>query len=115
VPEGGWASVVVNVTEKGTTYLAAFMVKALSLAPNDVRIYRGNALVYNAPIPWFMGPEDLKRKYWKEVVEKGYIDVYHGLAGDVGKGLDRPQDIRRDCELHRGLLLAHQPLRAQER
>lgn len=86
VPEGGWASVVVNVTEKGTTYLAAFMVKALSLAPNDVRIYRGNALVYNAPIAWFMGPEDLKRKYWKEVVEKGYIDVYHGLAGDVGKG-----------------------------
>jgi len=86
VPEGGWASVVVNVTEKGTTYLAAFMVKALSLAPNDVRIYRGNALVYNAPIPWFMGPEDLKRKYWEEVVEKGYIDVYHGLASDVGKG-----------------------------
>jgi hypothetical protein len=86
VPEGGWASVVVNVTEKGTTYLAAFMVKALSLAPNDVRIYRGNALVYNAPIAWFMGPEELKRKYWKEVVEKGYIDVYHGLAGDVGRG-----------------------------
>ncbi|PLC65834.1 hypothetical protein B7L68_02720 [Thermoproteus sp. CP80] len=86
VPEGGWASVVVNVTEKGTTYLAAFMVKALSLAPNDVRIYRGNALVYNAPIPWFMGPEDLKRKYWEEVVEKGYIDVYHGLTSDVGRG-----------------------------
>jgi hypothetical protein len=86
VPEGGWASVVVNVTEKGTTYLAAFMVKALSLAPNDVRIYRGNALIYNDPIPWFMGPEELKRNYWKEVVEKGYIDVYHGLAGDVGRG-----------------------------
>lgn len=86
VPEGGWASVVVNVTEKGTTYLAAFMVKALSLTPNDVRIYRGNALVYNAPIAWFMGPEDLKRKYWKEVVENGYIDVYFGLAGDVARG-----------------------------
>jgi len=86
VPEGGWASVVVNVTEKGTTYLAAFMVKALSLAPNDVRIYRGNALVYNAPIAWFMGPEDLKRKYWKEVVEKGYIDIYQGLTHDVSKG-----------------------------
>jgi hypothetical protein len=86
VPEGSWASVVVNVTEKGTTYLAAFMVKALSLAPNDVRIYRGNALIYNDPIPWFMGPEDLKRKYWKEVVERGYIDVYHGLAADVGRG-----------------------------
>jgi hypothetical protein len=51
VREGGWASVVVNVTEKGTTYLAAFMVKALSLASNDVRIYRGNALIYNDPIP----------------------------------------------------------------
>ncbi|NAZ33141.1 MAG: hypothetical protein GU356_02420, partial [Pyrobaculum sp.] len=86
VPEGGWASVVVNVTEKGTTYLAAFMVKALSLAPNDVRIYRGNALIYNDPISWFTGPEELKRKYWKEVVEKDYIDVYFGLGGDVGRG-----------------------------
>ena len=77
---------MVNVTEKGTKYLAAFMVKALSLAPNDVRIYRGNALVYNDPISWFMGPEGLKRRYWREVVERGYIDVYHGLAADVDRG-----------------------------
>jgi len=76
----------VNVTEKGTAYLAAFMVKALYLAPNDVRIYRGNALIYNDPITWFMGPKDLKRRYWREVVERGYIDVYFGIAGDVGKG-----------------------------
>ncbi len=77
VREGQWLPVDTEVEYRGTTYRVAFMLKPLSLDEKKVKVFIGNKLVYNAPVAWFMGPEEIKKKYWEEVVAKGYIDIYH--------------------------------------
>jgi len=85
--EGQWTPVEMTVTYKGTVYNITFMIKPLNLTREGFKVFKGNALVYNAPVPWFKGPEELKRRYWREVATKGYIDIYF-IRGSVLKDLD---------------------------
>ncbi|MEM1663476.1 MAG: alkaline phosphatase family protein [Pyrobaculum sp.] len=76
VEEGRWGAVTAVFRVAGTEYNATFMVKPLTLSRAGFRFFKGNALIYNDPVPWFKGPEELKIRYWREVATRGYVDVY---------------------------------------
>ncbi|MEZ0319510.1 MAG: alkaline phosphatase family protein [Pyrobaculum sp.] len=88
VSEGQWAIITLDVLYKDTSYKTSFMLKALNLTREGLKLLKGNAIIYNAPVAWFKGPEQLKQKYWDEVVTKnGYIDIYF-FGGSLLSQLD---------------------------